>query len=267
MNARAQARHRLETDLRRALGARRVRALFPAAVRSRDQPDRLVRGADPLEPSDARAGRARRVHPARRGDRADRPDRRLGDPGGLPPGDELAGGRARRGQRLLGPVPQAGPRRCASSRRWRRAASSRSGSRSRSPNRSSSKARSTLIASLHSLRALGIRIALDDFGTGYSSLSYLQSFPFDKIKIDRSLHPAIADPRRARPRSSARSPTSPARSAWRRPPRASRTSEQLDELRAQGCSSVQGYLFSRPVDAAAVLEALAAANPGVRDVA
>ncbi|MGK3816844.1 EAL domain-containing protein, partial [Enterococcus faecium] len=42
------------------------------------------------------------------------------------------------------------------------------------------------IGLLHKLRELGIRIALDDFGTGYSSLSYLRSFPFDKIKIDRS---------------------------------------------------------------------------------
>lgn len=42
------------------------------------------------------------------------------------------------------------------------------------------------LKTLHTLRNMGVKIAMDDFGTGYSSLSYLRSFPFDKIKIDRS---------------------------------------------------------------------------------
>src|SRR5205823_7242760 len=45
---------------------------------------------------------------------------------------------------------------------------------------------SQVLATLHALRSLGVRISMDDFGTGYSSLSYLRSFPFDKIKVDQS---------------------------------------------------------------------------------
>ena len=101
---------------------------------------------------------------------------------------------------------------------------------------------------LHSLRGLGIRIALDDFGTGYSSLSYLQSFPFDKIKIDRSFIHALL----TRPGASAvvRAITDLARAlGMETTAEGVEESSQLDALHAHGCSSVQGFLLSRPVSA------------------
>lgn len=108
---------------------------------------------------------------------------------------------------------------------------------------------------LHALKALGVRIALDDFGTGYSSLSYLQSFPFDKLKIDRSFIVALEN----RPGALAviRAITDLAGALGMET-----TAEgvedlaQLNQLEDQGCTTVQGFLFSRPVDEADVRELL-----------
>jgi EAL domain-containing protein (putative c-di-GMP-specific phosphodiesterase class I) len=104
---------------------------------------------------------------------------------------------------------------------------------------------------LHSLRALGVRVALDDFGTGYSSLSYLQSFPFDKLKIDRTFIQNLL----TRDGASAivRAITELAH-ALNMETTAEGVEEtaQLMELRAHGCSSVQGFLFAEPMSAADV---------------
>jgi diguanylate cyclase (GGDEF)-like protein len=117
-----------------------------------------------------------------------------------------------------------------------------------------------LLAILHSLRNMGIRIALDDFGTGYSSLSYLQSFPFDKIKIDRSFIQQLLN--RSGSTAIVRAITDLARAlGMETTAEGVENKEQLAELRQQGCSSVQGYLFSPPVRAAGVFEALGRANP------
>jgi diguanylate cyclase (GGDEF)-like protein len=119
---------------------------------------------------------------------------------------------------------------------------------------------------LHSLRALGIKIALDDFGTGYSSLSYLQSFPFDKIKIDRSFIQELLN----RPGASAivQAIIDLARAlGMETTAEGVEDSAQLTELRVHGCSSVQGFLFSRPVKAAEAMELIEAAGERGRDVA
>jgi diguanylate cyclase (GGDEF)-like protein len=101
---------------------------------------------------------------------------------------------------------------------------------------------------LHGLRAIGVRIALDDFGTGYSSLSYLQSFPFDKLKIDRSFIENLL--RRPGATAVVRAITELADAlGMETTAEGVEENDQLSELRAQGCSSVQGFLFSKPVTA------------------
>jgi diguanylate cyclase (GGDEF)-like protein/PAS domain S-box-containing protein len=98
---------------------------------------------------------------------------------------------------------------------------------------------------LKRLKALGVKIALDDFGTGYSSLSYLQSFPFDKIKIDKSFVWMI----QKNPQSTAiiRAIVGLGRDlAMRILAEGVETLSQLNFLKDEGCNSMQGYLIGRP---------------------
>jgi len=100
------------------------------------------------------------------------------------------------------------------------------------------------LATLHELRALGSSIAMDDFGTGFSSLSYLRSFPFDKIKIDRSF---VQESERPDCLAIVQSVASLATKL-----NMSTTAEgvetwvQLERVRQAGCTEVQGFLFARP---------------------
>ncbi|MGZ5803699.1 MAG: EAL domain-containing protein [Xanthobacteraceae bacterium] len=99
------------------------------------------------------------------------------------------------------------------------------------------------ISTLHQLRGLGVRISLDDFGTGYSSLSYLRSFPFDKIKIDQSFVRELAE----RPDSCAivRAVIGLGASLGiATTAEGVENEDQLERLRREGCTEVQGFLFS-----------------------
>ncbi len=103
----------------------------------------------------------------------------------------------------------------------------------------------TTRAILHELRGLGVKISLDDFGTGYSSLSYLRSFPFDKIKIDRSFVNELAT--RNDSMAIIRAVTGLGRSLGITTTAEGVENEaQLELLRREGCTQAQGYLFSQP---------------------
>ena len=103
----------------------------------------------------------------------------------------------------------------------------------------------TVLACLHRLRTLGVPIALDDFGTGYSSLGYLRRFPFDKIKIDQAFVRDIADPDAA---AIVRAVVGIGeRLGMGIVAEGIETVEQLDLVRREGCTLVQGFLFSPPL--------------------
>jgi diguanylate cyclase (GGDEF)-like protein len=128
-----------------------------------------------------------------------------------------------------------------------------------------------LSRALHNLRqikACGVAIAMDDFGTGYSSLSLLNSFPFDKIKIDRSFIQAVGQNERADSIFRAVAGMGKALSV----PvlvEGIETAEQLDFARSLGCEEVQGYYHGRPIperEVGGILEAMIAGtlNPSLQ---
>ncbi len=108
-----------------------------------------------------------------------------------------------------------------------------------------------VLATLHQLRAAGVRIAMDDFGTGYSSLSYLRSFPFDKIKIDQSFVRDVA--RNADSLAIVRAAIGLGASLGMKvAAEGVETPEQAEILQAARCDQLQGFLYGRPAAAAAV---------------
>jgi len=108
---------------------------------------------------------------------------------------------------------------------------------------------------LQALRALGVKIAIDDFGTGYSSLSYLRRLPFDKLKLDHSFtaDATVSDEAAA----IARAIISMAQSLELTVvAEGVETQQQIDLLTEMGCTTMQGYLLSRPLDVTAMGELL-----------
>ncbi len=102
------------------------------------------------------------------------------------------------------------------------------------------------VRTLHSLRDLGISIAMDDFGTGYSSLSYLRSFPFNRIKIDRSFVSLMCESSESRAivKAVAELGTTLGMTTTAE---GVETEDQYRLVRENGCTDVQGWLFGRPM--------------------
>jgi diguanylate cyclase (GGDEF)-like protein/PAS domain S-box-containing protein len=113
-----------------------------------------------------------------------------------------------------------------------------------------------VLETLHALRALGVSISMDDFGTGYSSLSYLRSFPFDKIKIDRSFVHDLGS--NAEGQAIVRAILSLGSSLGITiTAEGVETDAELACLQAAGCREGQGYLFSKAQPQAEILKFLA----------
>jgi diguanylate cyclase (GGDEF)-like protein/PAS domain S-box-containing protein len=122
-------------------------------------------------------------------------------------------------------------------------------------------------STLHQLRDLGVRIAVDDFGTGYSSFSYLRKYPFDKIKIDRSF--VLESSEQGNECAAIIKAIAGVGNSLGMMTTAEgvETDEQLKLVRAEGCTEVQGYLFSRPRPASEILNFIAKSSSAAAKVA
>ncbi|WP_321342674.1 EAL domain-containing protein [Breoghania sp.] len=104
------------------------------------------------------------------------------------------------------------------------------------------------IQTLHEIRDMGVRIAMDDFGTGYSSLSYLRSFPFDKVKIDRSFVSDLGN--KAEANAIVRAIAGLSKElGMMTTAEGIETEEQYRHILEHGCSQAQGFLTGRPLPA------------------
>jgi diguanylate cyclase (GGDEF)-like protein len=112
--------------------------------------------------------------------------------------------------------------------------------------------RESALAILHALRDMGVRIAMDDFGTGYSSLGYLRSFPFDKIKIDRSFINDLSGQAEAAVIVNAVASLSQ-NLGMTATAEGVETETQRKQVRAAGYTEMQGILFSPPCPAAEIV--------------
>jgi diguanylate cyclase (GGDEF)-like protein len=111
---------------------------------------------------------------------------------------------------------------------------------------------------LHNLRALGVRISLDDFGTAYASLSYLRSFPFDKIKIDRSFVRDLDLAKRNDCLAIIHAVSGLAQQMQMSTvAEGIETLDHAETVMAAGCNELQGFYFSKPVPAGEVDQVLA----------
>ena len=120
------------------------------------------------------------------------------------------------------------------------------------------------ILTLGLLRSYGFRIALDDFGTGYSSLSFIKNYPLDRIKLDRSLLEGagaggIADAVLGA------ALTLGSRMKLEVVAEGVEEINQVEQMKEAGCSHLQGYYFSKPLERAQVHGYLSASGASVKE--